>query len=204
MFFQYILLGFVFAAGIGPVNIETAKRGLTGSSSSAIFFYLGNVIIDALYILVIVFGFSFFVENIVLKIILAIFGVIYLAYLGIGNVRDFYKKQTLTVDENFKKKVSSSFIEGILVNLANPMAVASWIAFYSVISEDFSDSLIVNFVAVVTGAILVGVVIILITHFFRRIMSVKIMKYVSLISGIVLVCFSVLFAYNLLDLIRLH
>lgn len=29
---QYITFGFIFAAGIGPVNIETAKRGLTGKS----------------------------------------------------------------------------------------------------------------------------------------------------------------------------
>ncbi|MBT3865432.1 LysE family transporter [Candidatus Peregrinibacteria bacterium] len=201
MFFQYILLGFVFAAGIGPVNIETAKRGLTSTSKSAFLFYLGNVIIDAFYILVIIFGFSFFVENPVLKIVLGIFGVLYLVYLGVGNIRDFFKKSVLTVDKKNKNKLLTSFFEGIMVNIANPMAIASWIAFYGVISEDFTENLVVNFLAVITGAILVGVVVVFITHFFRRIMSEKIMKIVSLVSGIVLIVFSLVFAYNLVDLL---
>ncbi len=90
MFFEFIILGFLFAAGIGPVNIETAKRGLIGQSLRAFVFYLGNALVDGFYILVIIFGFSFITENTILKVILAIFGIGYLGYLGIGNIKDFY------------------------------------------------------------------------------------------------------------------
>ncbi len=204
MFFQYIVLGLVFAAGIGPANIETAKRGLIDNSLSALFFYLGNVVVDAFYILIIIFGFSFFVENPILKIVLGIFGVLYLLYLGIGNIVDYFKKDVINLSNKpvEKKRWGISFLEGMLINLANPMAVASWVAFYSVVSGDFVDGLVFNFMAVMFGAILVGVIIVCITYFFKRIMSEKIMKIVSLISGLVLMSFSFLFANNLFNLFQ--
>lgn len=196
MLFQYIILGFVFAAGIGPVNIETAKRGLTDKTTSASLFYLGNVIIDAFYILVIMFGFSLFVDSTTIKVVLGIFGITYLLYLGISDILDFFKKDVLSKKTDLKHKKLNPLLEGILVNLANPMAIASWLAFYSVIPSGFSDS-IFNFLAVILGAILVGVVIVLITHIFKKVVGEKIMRVISLIAGIILIGFSLLFAYNL-------
>jgi threonine/homoserine/homoserine lactone efflux protein len=194
---RYIILGFVFAAGIGPVNIETAKRGLTGKIVPALFFYLGNVLIDALYILIIMFGSSFFIENKVIKVMLSIFGICYLLYLGINNIRDFYKKEILLTEDLQKKKKIHPALEGIMINLANPTAIASWLAFYSLVSENFNKS-IFNFFAVIIGTILVGLVIITITYIFKRIIGEKVMRYITLIAGIVLLGFATIFTYNLI------
>ena len=88
-------------------------------------------------------------------------------------------------------------IEGILVNIANPTAIASWLAFYGVVSEEFNKS-IFNFIGVVVGAILLGLLIVVITHFSKHIIGEKAMRYISLISGIILVGFAILFTYNLI------
>jgi L-lysine exporter family protein LysE/ArgO len=201
MIYQYILLGFVFAAGIGPVNIETAKRGLTEATSSAFLFYLGNVVIDALYILIIMFGFSTFVESTVLKAVFGVFGIAYLAYLGVENIRDGLKKGAFKFKKDTTKKKMNPLLAGVLVNLANPTAIASWLAFYSVVSADFGKSFL-NFSAVVFGATLLGVVIVFVTHFFKRVVSEKVMRGVSLVSGLVLIGFSCLFVWNLVGLVK--
>lgn len=198
MFIKYILLGFAFAAGIGPVNIETAKRGLTGKIKNALYFYLGNVIIDAFYILIIMLGVNLFIENIFIKVVLGLFGIGYLSYLGISDIKDFSTKNIFTKDGiKEKKKKLHPGLEGILVNLANPTAIASWLAFYSIAAEDFRDSNL-NFLAVIIGAILVGIVIVIITHFFKGFIGEKIMRFISLASGIILIGFALLFAYNLI------
>ncbi|MBU0981619.1 LysE family transporter [Patescibacteria group bacterium] len=196
MFIQYIILGFVFAAGIGPSNIETAKRGLLGRPLSATAFYLGNVLIDVFYILVIALGFTLFVENKTLQMILGIFGVTYLLYLGISDIRGFFKKDIFTKKKEENQSVWKSGLEGILVNIANPMAIASWLAFYSVASTDFNSSRL-NLVAVIIGVVLIGLTIVLITQIFKKVLGEKILKYISLIAGITLIGFSLLFTYYL-------
>ncbi|MBT6068242.1 LysE family transporter [Candidatus Peregrinibacteria bacterium] len=199
MLFQYIFLGFVFAAGVGPVNIETAKRGLIGKIIPAALFYLGNVVIDALYILILLFGFSLFTESIKLRLVLGIFGIAYLLYLGIGNIKDCFKKSIFSNKSTKPKRVINPFLEGILVNLANPMAIASWVAFYGVVPSDFGES-IFNFFAVMAGAILLGAVLLFATYFFKRIIGEKIMRGISLVSGIALIVFSILFTFSLFNL----
>jgi len=214
MIFHSLLLGFLFSAGIGPTNIETAKRGLTESFGSALVFYLGNVVIDALCILAVLLGFSLVVENSFLKIILGVFGVAYLLYLGVNNIRDAFKsgifisvskadercmvRQAHHDSEKFaKKKTLNPFLSGILVNLANPMAIASWIAFYGVVPEEYKKNLLVLFVSVVSGAILLGATISFVAHFFKRWASEKVMRGISLFSGMLLLGFAGIFAYHL-------
>ncbi|MFA5792262.1 MAG: LysE family transporter [Candidatus Gracilibacteria bacterium] len=202
MIFYYIILGFVFAAGMGPANIETVKRGLMGNFFSASFFYLGNTIIDAAYIIVVAFGFSFFDENMIFKVVFEVLGICYLFYLGIGNLKDYWRKKLLVKDERLQtKRALTSFLEGIIVNLANPFAVASWVAFYAVVSSDFNKSFM-NFFAVVFGSVLLGLSLILITYLFRRVISEKIMRVVSLLSGVALIVFSGAFVYDLLSLFK--
>jgi threonine/homoserine/homoserine lactone efflux protein len=200
MIFYYIILGFVFAAGMGPANIETMKRGLMRNFFSASFFYLGNSVVDAAYILVIAFGFSFFTENTIFRITFEIFGILYLIYLGIGNIRDFAKEIPIPKDEKvLTKRALTFFVEGIAVNIANPFAVASWVAFYSVVASDFNKSFF-NFFAVILGSVFLGAFLIFITYLFRNVLSERIMRIVSLLSGIALLVFSGVFAYNLLSL----
>jgi len=225
MIFHSLLFGFLFSAGIGPVNIETAKRGLTESFGSALGFFLGNAVIDALYILCVLFGFSLVVDNLILKILLGVFGVAYLVYLGVNNIRDAFKQGVFISDpksdkscmvregldagertslrsvrahhDSAKKKVLNPFLSGILVNLANPMAIASWIAFYGVVPEEYKKNLLVLFVSVVSGAILFGATISLTTHFSKRWVGEKIMRGISLLAGVLLLGFAGIFAFHL-------
>lgn len=197
MFIQYILLGFLFNIGIGPVNVETAKRGLTGDTVSAVFFYVGNMIIDVLYIFLITFGFSFVVDNLYFKIIFGVLGISYLLYLGVTDIMSFKKKNIFAHGGILqKKKSTNSFIEGVMANLANPVAVACWMAFYGVVSSDFGKSYF-NLIAVVIGIILSGGLIILVASFFKSFVGEKIMRIVSLLSGVTLIGYSLVFVYNL-------
>ena len=198
MIFQYIILGFVFSAGIGPANFEMIKRALTGKAWPAMVFYIGTGIIDMFYISVVMFGFSFFSENMMLKIALGVFGIGYLLYLGITDIRDYFKKEAFAQGIKLPtKKKMHPFVEGMLVNLANPVAIASWTAFYGVVAADFGKSTF-NIIPVMIGAYSVGLVILFVAYFCKKVAGEKIMRVVSLLSGIILIGFSLMFAWGLL------
>jgi len=201
MFFQYIILGFIFNIGIGPVNIEAAKRGLTGDTVSAVVFYFGNMLIDVLYIFLITFGFSFVVDNLYFKLIFGVLGSFYLLYLGVSDIMNFKKKNFFTREGVVqKKKSTNSFFEGIMANLANPVTIACWMAFYGVVSSDFGKSYF-NLIAVVIGIVLSGGLLIFVASFFKSFVGEKIMRIVSLLSGITLVGYSLVFVYKLINIL---
>lgn len=152
------------------------KRSLVGKAWPAMLFYLGTGILDIFYISIVMFGFSFIEDNMALKIIIGIFGIGYLLYIGLENIKDFLNKGFLAQGGDLsKKKTVHPFFEGMFVNLANPVAIASWAAFCGVVPAEFSESIVLNIATVMFGAYSVGIVIILIG-------------------------FSVVFAYNLVSL----
>jgi len=196
---EYVFLGMASAATIGPVSIETVRRGLKGGFSSAFSVNIGATIIDAVYLLLIFFGLASFVTNPTFKIALGIFGAVVLVFFGVQSIREFFMKQSL-FNKMSARESKGSFVAGMLINISNPMAIMAWLAFYGVVSSSVSgidrDVLLFNLALVVVGTTLWGLILSYMTHLWKKVMTEKALRYVSLISGMILIGFGLYFGYT--------
>src|SRR3989339_1387314 len=140
---KFIILGFVISAGIGPVTIKTMEKAMLGDFIGALEFYIGTLTVDIFYILLIIFGVSTFTQSITFRVVFGVFGILFLLYLGIGDIKDFFTKNLYfkkTTANKKSKNFIKTFFTGFMVNIANPMAAVAWIAFYSAASGDIQGN----------------------------------------------------------------
>ncbi|KKR04952.1 MAG: lysine exporter protein LysE/YggA [Candidatus Peregrinibacteria bacterium GW2011_GWC2_39_14] len=194
----------MISAGIGPVTIKTMEKAMLGDFIGALEFYIGTLTVDIFYILLIIFGVSTFTQSITFRVVFGVFGILFLLYLGIGDIKDFFTKNLYfkkTTANKKSKNFIKTFFTGFMVNIANPMAAVAWIAFYSAASGDIQGNPWL-FIPTQIGGLLLGFFVITIGFFLKKIMSEKVIRYVSLASGIALISFCVMFGFNLLVLLR--
>ncbi|MCF7830458.1 LysE family translocator [Candidatus Gracilibacteria bacterium] len=200
---KYILLGFSLAATLGPITVETVNRGLKHGFFPAFLLNIGAVVADGVYLVLIFFGLSTFADNSMFKLVLTIFGVLVLGYLGVGNIREFTKDVKLT--KNTNKTFKGSLLAGFIINMANPMALICWVGFYGVVSATTKNltniKLLGNLGVVIVGALLWGIFLALLCHVGRKYVNEKIIKVISLITGLFLIGFGIYLAYGLKELI---
>ena len=87
--FTGILMGFSLAAPIGPVNIETIKRGFSFGVWPAIVFGLGALLGDMFYCVLLLIGLVPFLASIpgIEKILFGA-GALIMLYLGWGGIKN--------------------------------------------------------------------------------------------------------------------
>ncbi|MEA1993142.1 MAG: LysE family transporter, partial [Euryarchaeota archaeon] len=189
---QNIILGISLAAPIGPANIAVIKRGLKYGSLSAFFVGVGVVSADTTYLLLIYFGLSNFVDMHLVKIIIWFFGALVLIYLGYSSVKEYFEKINL---EDSKTKIEgNSFIIGYMVNISNPMTIVWWVGvFGSVLSRSIQHvsqtMALLNSLTILIGVLSWHSLVAASCHWGRKLIRESMMKYISLVFGVVLIGF---------------
>jgi threonine/homoserine/homoserine lactone efflux protein len=195
-----IFLGITITATIGPVTIETIRRGLNHGFVSAFAVNMGAVFIDGVYLVVIFFGLSPFAMNAVFRSVLGVAGVLFLLYLGIGDIREALK--TASSDSPPPKRSSKySFVTGMLINATNPLALVAWVGFFGIFTTiaDYKPNdihLLFDISFILVGAAICGFVLSIISHAGKRFVDEKKMKYVSFAAGLVLIAFAFYLGYK--------
>lgn len=199
----FLLLGFSLAATLGPITIETIHKGIKHGFYPAFSFNVGAVIGDGIHLLVIFFGLSYIADNIIFNIALTLFGVAVLLYLGIHNIKDAFGEIELNIKRI--KSTKKSFIQVVIINTANPMAMICWVGFYGTVSATTKDltniKLLGNLGIVLLGALLWGFVLSLISHMGKRFANEKVMKVISIVAGLILIGFGTYLGLTLIDLL---
>ena len=139
-----ILLGISFCAPVGPVTIETLRRGLAGGFRPALAIQLGSLIGDTTFCVLAFLGLAPLITHNAVRIPLWVAGAGVLAYLGVSALRDaaagFEIDGGRTTDDRQDDSAPPSsvlghpsalwaaFRTGAAMSLTNPMAVLWWVS----------------------------------------------------------------------------
>ena len=198
---QNIILGISLAAPIGPANIAVIKRGLKYGFLPAFLVGLGVVSADTTYLLLIYFGLSNFINIPLVRIAIWIFGALVLFYLGYSSIKEYFGK--INLEDSKIKEGSNSFVVGYMVNISNPMTIVWWVGvFGSILStsiQNVSQTMaLLNSLTILIGVLSWHSLVAVSLHWGRRLINESMMKYISLIFGVVLIGFGCYFGYNAL------
>lgn len=198
MMFAAFGIGVAIAVPPGPVIISGSQRAITNGFWSACNFYAGVVLADAIYAILaylIAYGGLSGLDagNTIFRLVLWILGGAWLIYLGVEAIRtpiDLNK----TVGEAGLATRWRIFRSGLFITLFNPLTVISWMAlagnFFASWNTDWpaaqSVGLLPVFMMLVgTSSWAVGLALLLSS--IRRMISPRILKWVSIASGIFLI-----------------
>jgi threonine/homoserine/homoserine lactone efflux protein len=196
---QGIILGLSITAPIGPTNIEIIRRGVKEGPKGAISFWLGVMVALFIYLLLVVFGLSLLLHSHTFNILLTSFGVIVLAYLSYNSLREFFSGREIKMEEPSSR--GKNFIPGIVLTIANPAVLLLWTgimgANLATNRTTASQGLLLS-LGVMIGVAIFFISLTILIYYGRRFLQKKILQYVSLVAGIVLLIFFIMFAYNLI------
>ena len=193
----YIFLGVSLAAPIGPVNAALLNTGIKNGFSHAWIFGIGALIADVLYMMMVYLGIGQIIEFPLVKIILWSFGCFVLTYTGVEGLLTLHKI-TLDLKSGKKVQLTRSFTAGFFMSLLNPLTILFWLGIYgSVLAETtvtFSgNQILINSVAIIVGIILWDTSMATISSVARKLLSIKFLKIISIVSSVSVIGFGIYF-----------
>lgn len=198
-----IIMGFSLAAPIGPVNIETIKRGFKSGIGTAAIFGLGALIGDLLYCLLLLIGLVPFLLGIPgLQRILWGSGALIMVYLGWEGIKGFCQQKELDITDEFEQDgIINNFSLGLAMAVINPYALMWYItAGGAYVSSGVAKAGILGGITSI-ASFLLGVSLWLALLIYgiyraRRLITATTMQMISGLSGIALWGFAAWFAFN--------
>ncbi len=191
------IIGVAVAIPPGAVIIAGSQRAITRGFWDAFNFFIGVVVADAFYALLVYFGLStVFKDSVAFRLVLWILGGAWLCWLGISAIRTRVEFSTV-MDTSIKQTRWAVIRNGLLITLFNPLTIVSWIAlagnfFETVWRPEWPLKESVGLLAIV--AMLVGTQtwalgVVGILSVIRRMISPRILHWVSIVSGIFLIIY---------------
>ena len=201
---QNILLGLTLAAPIGPVNLEIIKRGLNSGFKQAFFTGTGAMCADTTYLILIFFGLTSFLNIDFMKILLGMAGSFILIYLGLINVKEFFRK-TAIVENQPRLIFKSPFVTGYVLAISSPMTIVWWTGVFGALlasqtNAQTSLSAFLSCLSILLGCFLWVFFLAAALHWGKKIVNEKIVGFISLAAGISLVLFGIYFLYRTIGL----
>jgi len=191
-----ILLGISFCAPVGPVTIETLRRGMHGGFRPALGLQLGSIIGDTTFCVLAFLGLAPLVTHNLVRIPLWVAGALVLAYLGVGAVRDSLgqmKLETAAAD-GVRLDMNRSFRTGAVMSLTNPMAILWWVSIGGAMLAsgitDLSPTGTAAFIAsFIVGCFLYAIFMASLVGFGRQFIRPTFFRVATAISGLALLFF---------------
>ncbi len=195
----FVFLGLSLSAPIGPVNAAQLDKGIRGGFLPAWLVGLGAIAADIIYMLLVYFGVIHFLNTPFMKSFLWLFGFFILTYTGIDSLKQAGK---LSLSEmRGREPLMKSFISGFMMSLSNPLSILFWLGIYgSVLAQTAATSntrdLVVNSCAIIAGVLLWDITMAGFASIFRKILTDRVIRVVSVLSGISLIGFGLYFGYE--------
>jgi len=198
IYIKYVLIGLAIAMPVGAITVEMTKQGLKNGFIHGWAVGLGGMTVDVSLILAMYFGFASLLALPYVQIPLWLAGAAVLAYLGYDSIRN--ADQDITpADEKTKKSFWKTFFNGLLVAVS-PGNLIFWISvFGAVLSASYSsgkESFAIAAIGVLCGIVIHDLGLMSIVSVSRKVMSRAMIRFVSVIAGILLMGFSFYFSYQ--------
>lgn len=133
IFLVSFLVALTGALSPGPVLTFTIYRSLKSERGylAGLFITLGHATLEFALIIALLFGASFFLQNVIVYTTIGIVGGILLIIFGFMVIKDIYDKPidinlAEIKEENIKGFTGNSFLGGIIVSLSNPFWTLWW------------------------------------------------------------------------------
>ena len=202
----YFLLGISLSAPIGPINAAQINKGIQGGFWHAYAIGLGAIVADIIYMLLVYLGVIHLLDSPFIKTFLWLFGFFVLVYTGIESIKDAGKISTDSDNRSSKLSLGKTFTSGFLISLLNPLSILFWLGIYGSIlakaAQQFSfEQLLLYSGAIVFGILLWDLTMAAVSSFFRKFLTVHVLKTISIFSGISLVGFGIYFGIQAFKLL---
>ncbi|GIP54553.1 LysE family transporter [Paenibacillus vini] len=195
----FVFLGLSLSAPIGPVNAAQLDKGIRGGFLPAWLVGLGAIAADIIYMLLVYFGVIHFLNTPFMKSFLWLFGFFILTYTGIDSLKQAGK---LSLSEmRGREPLMKSFMSGFMMSLSNPLSILFWLGIYgSVLAQTAATSnardLVINSCAIIAGVLLWDVTMAGFASIFRKILTDRVIRTISVLSGLSLIGFGLYFGYE--------
>lgn len=193
IFLRNIFFGFVIAMPIGPVSILIINNILKSGYFTGLLTALGAITVDSFFLLIVFFGLSKLADFMLIKWLLGLFGTVVLFYLAIQNIKDFFHTKKILIKS--PSSFDNYYLQGLIINITNPLAIVSWTGIFGsiMVSTNHNYSGIMELIlafGIVVGISLWTITLTMLTNFGKKILNPKNYRYISLLSGIILLFFS--------------
>ncbi len=199
LYIKYVLIGLAIAMPVGAITVEMTKQGLKNGFIHGWAVGLGGMTLDTALILAMYFGFATILSLPYVQIPLWLVGAGFLAYLGYDSIRN--ADQDITpADEKVKKSFWKTYRNGLLVAIS-PGNLIFWVSVFGAVLSDSYRSAGKESFAIAACGVLCGILIhdlglVSLVSVTRKVMSRRMIHWVSIAAGILLLGFSFYFLYE--------
>ncbi|WP_028402771.1 LysE family transporter [Ectobacillus panaciterrae] len=208
MFFvliQQIVLGISLAAPVGPINIEIVKRGIEKGFWHAWSVGLGGMTADILFMLLIYCGLSSFFMYPPVQLFMYCIGFFLLFHLGFTSIKQGISKRGMEYMKEEIGGIRQSYVTGFVIALSNPLNLVFWFGVYgstlsSLLTKVSKQEAMLYSLCIILGIILWNLNIAFSIHFGRTLLKPRMLGWITAGAGVVLVGYSIHFAYKAVQL----
>nr|WP_198013187.1 LysE family transporter [Niallia circulans] len=184
---------------VGAITVEMTKQGLKNGFMHGWAVGIGGMTIDLLLILALYFGLAKVLAISYIQIPLWIIGAIFLFILAYDSIKNADKDITMA-GEKVNKSLVKTYRNGLLVAVS-PGNLVFWISvFGTVLADSYVGSESISFIIVaagiITGILLHDIGLLTIVSITRKIMNRQMIKWTSIVAGILLFGFGCYFLYE--------
>ena len=195
--FLGVLLGIVYVAAPGPVNVETVRRGLAGGFRMALAVQLGALVGDLPYAGLVLAGIGATMTDTAAQTLVGMVGTGLLMVLGVVTLRQGWRAPHISDVGQVGQSAKRSFWVGSALAVANPSGVTFWLSIAGALLRNPHWNPGAFLGALVGGIALAAIVLALLVGWWCAIITPRLLRGVSCGCGIALICSSLFLAYSL-------
>ena len=193
-----LLMGVVYAAAPGPVNVETIRRGMKSGFMDSLTVQTGASVGRIVYALLALLGAGLLLQGETIQLAIGVFGMTILFYLGISAIRDWRNLVSATDENNPHGKLfQHAFWTGATLSLANPLAIVFWLSIGGRIAQEPGMEGTTFLLGFFAGCMVVSLCMSLFASFWQARLTRKVALSVSWACGLVLIGFGLRLGYAL-------
>ena len=191
-----MLLGLSLAAPIGPVNSAMINKGIKNGFWHAYVVGAGSIVADGLFMFLVYLGLYQFLNVPIIQIFLWLFGAFVLLYTGFESILKV-DKVSLSYNRS-KDSLLHCFLVGFIMSITSPLSIMFWLGIYgSVLAQtahtEGTSSLLIYSCMILLGLTLWDLFMSTLTSGFRKFMNERMLKGISIVSGLSLLGFGIYF-----------
>lgn len=195
-YLQGLLIGFAFVAPIGMQNIYVFNNGLSYKLSRALLYTLFVWLFDGLFCFAAFYGIGALIsKSFLLKIIIMIIGGLLTIYIGYNIIRSANQRAMTGVNDPLS--VKKAIMTAIVVSWANPQALIDGTMMLGASRGTLTlEESIFFIIGVVSSSFVWDMGMTTAFNILRNRMPSKVILWINLISGIVIVVYGLFLIFN--------
>ncbi|TRZ40731.1 lysine transporter LysE [Niallia circulans] len=193
------MVGLAIAMPVGAITVEMTKQGLKNGFLHGWAVGIGGMTVDLILIIALYLGLAKILAIPFIQMPLWIVGAIFLFFLAYDSIKNADKDITMA-GEKVNKSFFKTYRNGLLVAVS-PGNLVFWVSVFGAVLADSykgseSNSFIIVALGIITGILLHDIGLLTIVSFTRKIMNRQMIKWTSIIAGILLFGFGFYFLYE--------